>query len=280
MAERPSDAVQAEDQYRRGLAELDRYLFDFESGSLAHAVEAFRLATDHGSHTSSYWVGLGFALDASDSPREALTAFERAYALDPEDEEVEVFVLTLLSELGPEKEALAAVEARAERTGVDLESLRSELAEAEMVCDARTLVMNAFIRARNFVRSRLEDEIERLRRAQDPDDWARQGDADEQNCVQLQAELESSMDAECVPEGFREVTPWAVRLGVGDDVCRSTLVENLTASERSEVLGVIGDHATSIHRWLDGFEDRPLTPEAGAFMYLLLGLEETDDAPE
>jgi len=34
-------------------------------------------------------------------------------------------------------------------------------------------------------------------------------------------------------------------------------------------------HAPAVHDWLDTFGDESMTPEAAAFMYLLLGVEET-----
>lgn len=41
------------------------------------------------------------------------------------------------------------------------------------------------------------------------------------------------------------------------------------------MLGVLQEHATSIHSWLDAFGDEPMTHEASVFMYLLLGADET-----
>ena len=239
-------------------------------------MEAFRLATELVPDDAGYWAGLGFALDASDLPEEALAAFRHAKEVDPDDEEVEVFVLTLLSELGPEREAMAAVEAVAKRVGVDLEALREELTAAGMPVDARALLMNGFIRARNFLRSRLEDEIERSHRMQDPEAWRRQAESGRVDCSKMQEELENDIDPERVPAGLRDVTPWAIRLGVGDDVCRRLLVESLTTGERSTLLGLLQDHAASVHSWLDTFGDKPMTPEAAAFMYLLLGADETN----
>ena len=276
MATQPSNPAGAEDQYHGGLAELHRYLFHFEAVALPRAVEAFRFATELWPDNSAYWAGLGFALDASDMPEEALTAFRRAKEVNPDDEEVEVFVLTLLSELGPEREAMAAVEGLAARKGVDLKSLRKDLAAAGMPVDARALLMNGFIRARNFLRSRLEDDIERSQRKQDPENWARRVESERQDCAKMQEELRHDLDPDQVPAGLRDVTPWAIRLGVGDDGCRSKLVEGLTTAERSAMLGVIQEHATSIHLWLDTFGDELMTSEAAAFMYLLLGADETN----
>ena len=267
----------AEAGFDRGLAELHQYLFHLDEAALPRAVEAFRSATALAPDNADHWAALGFALDSSDVPGEAMAALQRARDVDPEDEEVEVFILTLQSELGPEREAMAAVEALAKRSGVDLESLRRDLTAADMPVDSRALLMNGFLRARNFLRSRLEDAIERSQRRRDPEEWDRQAEAERRECGERQEELRNNIDPEGVPVPLRDVTPWAIRLGVGDDVCRSTLAEQLTPGERSALQGVIREHTTAIHAWLDTFGDEPMTPEAAAFMYLLLGVEEMDD---
>jgi len=276
VASQTSDPTGAEGHFDRGLADLDRYLFHFEEAALPRAVDAFRSATALAPDRAGHWAALGFALDASDLPEEAMVALRRANEVDPEDEEVEVFVLTLLSELGPEDEAMAAVEALAKRKGVDLESMRRELADADMPVDSRALLMNGFLRARNFLRSTLEDAIERSSRTRPPEERARQAESERRECDERQEELQNTIDPDRVPAGLRDVTPWAIRLGVGDDVCRGKLVESLTTVERTALVDVIGEHATSIHVWLDTFGDKPMTSEAAAFMYLLLGLEETN----
>ena len=262
--------------YLDGLGALDQYLFHFEDAALPRAVAAFRSAAKLAPDNADHWAALGFALDASDLPVEAMAALRRASEVDPEDEVVQVFVLTLLSELGPEAEAMAAVEDLAKRKGVDLESLRRELADEGLPVTARALLMDGFLRARNYLRSTLEDAIERSDRMRDPEEWTRRTEAERQECLEMQEELQSDFDADRVPAGFRDVAPWAMRLGVGDDVCRSTLVEGLTTDERAALLSAIQEHASSIHAWLDAFEDRPMTSEAAAFMYLLLGVEEAN----
>jgi tetratricopeptide (TPR) repeat protein len=279
VASQPSDPAGDETHFDSGLAELHQYLFHFEEAALPRAVDAFRLATTLAPDKAGHWAALGFALDASDLPGEALAALRRANDVEPEDEEVEVFVLTLLSELGPESEAMAGVEALATRNGVDLESLRRELADAGLPVNALALLRNGFLRARNFLRSTLEDAIERSHRMHDPEESARQAESDRQECFERQEELQDSFDPDRVPAGLHDVIPWAMRLGVGDDVCRSTLVEGLTTDERSSLLSAIRIHASSIDSWLDTFEGKPMAPEAAAFMYLLVGVEETNALP-
>ncbi len=242
---RNPDGAQA--AFDRGLVELDQYLFHFDDAALPRAVDAFRLAAALAPDNAGHWAALGFALDSADMPREAMDALQCAREVDPEDKEVEVFILTLQSELGPEREAMKAVEALATRNGVDLESLRRDQTAAGMPVDSRTLLLNGFLRARNFLRSRLEDAIDQSHRRRNPEGSARQAEAERQECGERQEELRNNIDPDRVPALLRDVTPWAIRLGVGDDVCRSELVEHLTPGERSSLLRVIREHATSIH---------------------------------
>ena len=274
VASQSSDPDGAQARFDCGLAELHQYLFHFDDAALPRAVGAFRLATALAPENAGHWAALGFALDSADMPGEAMAALQRAREVDPEDEEVEVFILTLHSELGPEREAMTAVEALAKRNGVDLESLRRDLTAAGVPVDSRTLLQNGFLRARNFLRSRLEDAIDRSHRRRNPEESARQAEAERRECDERQEELRDGIDPDRVPALLGDVTPWAIRLGVGDDVCRSRLAERLTPGERSALLSVIREHATPIHSWLDAFGDKPMTPEAAAFMYLLLSVEE------
>lgn len=275
MASQHSDPAGAATHYQLGLAALDQYLFYFEDAALPRAVDAFKLATTLAPDKAAHWAALGFALDASDLPVEALAALRRAHEIDPADEQVEVFVLTLLSELGPEPEAMAAVQDLAKRKQVDLESLRQELVAADTPVDARALLMAGFIRARNFMRSTLEDAIERSQRKYTAKQLAQQAQSEWQDCLATQQQLQENFAPDRVPAGFEDVTPWALRLGIGDDVYRSMLLERLTSDERSTLHSLAATHATAIHAWLDTFADQPLSAEAAAFMYLLLGVEET-----
>lgn len=74
----------------------------------------------------------------------------------------------------------------------------------------------------------------------------------------------------------RPLAPWAARLGAGDDVCRPLLFATLSVAERSELQEIAGECASAAHQWLDEFGSRPLTDEAAAVMYLLLGIEEME----
>lgn len=266
--------MESQDHFDTGLFELDQYLLHFNEAALLQAIASFRMAARLAPGSSRGWSALGFALDAADRPEEALAAFRQAQAVDPDDEQVVVFILTLLSEAGLENDAMAGAAAHAERTGVDLESLRQELTAAGMPVDSHTLIRNAFIHARNFVRSGLQTAIEGAERRRDPAAWARQVERERRECVEAQEELRRGVDPAGIPDELREVTPWAARLGVGDDVCRVQLWEQVTAEERTRLAELMAEHAGSIQQWLDGLDSDAMTAEAAAFMYLLLGWEE------
>lgn len=263
-------------RFDSGLVHLGQYLREFKDAGLRHAIEDFRSATATEPGRAAHWVALGFSLDAADRPREALAALERAAQLDPEDEEVEVFILTLRCELGPEHEALAVVEAAAARRNIDLDELRAELTGAEMPTDSRTLVQNAFIRARNFTRSSLEDEIDRTQRGADPKVWRQRDEVARRECTEEQNRLESSLNPALVPSAVRLAVTWASRLGVGDAACRSHLFGALTRTEKTQLADVLQRVAPAINAWLDSFGEVALTEEAAALMFLLLGVEESE----
>ena len=103
-------------------------------------------------HAPSH-AALGFACDqvGTRNAKHALTCMREAQRLKPRDKIYETYVITLLVESGPEKEALAAIAAAAPRHDVDLKDLRRQLAKAGMKADATALLTNGFIRARNFL---------------------------------------------------------------------------------------------------------------------------------
>ena len=259
-------------RFALGLRELSDYLLHFDEAGLTRAVDAFRIATRLSPANAGYRVALGFALDARGDSDAALAAMRRATELDPEDEETEVFVLTLLAEAGRESEALTAIDDLAKRTGLDIESLGREVADAGMPVDARTLLANGFIHARNFIRSRLDDAIDRAERSNAA--AGSQSDTELEDCLERRAELEREIDPGLIPSNLRHLLPWVFRLGVGDDPCRALLIGELTEDESAEALRDFDAHAAAVHAWLDSFGDDSLPTEAAAFMYSLLALEE------
>ncbi len=258
--------------FNRGLVELGRYNMAFDEAALTRAVGYFYSATRISPGIANYWVGLGFVLDIKDDASAALAAMRHAAELDPADEEAAVYVLTLLAEAGQETEALSGAEALASRTGVDLESLRRDLIEANMPVNALSILQNGFLRPRNYVRSRLDDAINRAERAD-----ASRNDHDKielKECHDRRAELEREVELESVPPTLHQLIPWVLRLGVGDGPCRSLLVNELTQDEREQALRDFQEYAAKVHAWLDSYHESSLPPEAAAFMYASLAAEE------
>ena len=268
------DVEQGARSFDSGLLELETYLLHSDDAALERVVRAFRQAVALCPENASYRAALGFILDVAGYGNEAVVALREAHRQNPEDEEVAVLLATVLAESGAETEALEAVEEAALSQQVDLTSLRQELQAAAMPTDARTLIANGFVHARNFLRSRYEEEIDRARRSIAPQDAMRRAAAELQECRAMQQALERDFDARQVPISFRDATRWASRIGIGDDVCRGIALAGLASEERVEMQRVLSDHASSIHAWLDGFEVGTMPPEAGAFMYLLLAVEE------
>lgn len=245
-----------------------------DAAAVAEARAQLERALAGGAETAAVHALLGHALDRQGEGDAALAHFQAARRLSPDDHVYESYALTLLAERGDEAVALTEIARAAPGRGVDLESLRIELRAAGLPADARTLVRNGFVHARNFFQSALSDEALRLREA-------RAGITPEQSrawalgdCAALQAELAAAFDVARVPPALTPLAEAAARLGVGDDSCRALLFQALEPAERAQLMAEADRLADAIHRWLDGFGDAPLSLEGAAFLYFLLGIEE------
>jgi len=133
---------------------------------------------------------------------------------------------------------------------------------------------HAFIRARNFFRSRLADEAERIRNRKEPGRARRQAVAEREQCAEFQRELAAGFDAARVPEALRPLADWAVRYGIGDDGCRPYLMKRLTKKQKAALIRAMDEKSELVQRWLDSFAPGSMSSEAAAFMYLAEGVEE------
>ena len=260
--------------YEQAILLLDEYSLDGEDEKRNRAQalleEAVALRPAHArSHAA-----LGHVCDLGGEGPRALACFREAQRLAPGDKITEVYVLTLLAELGHGKEAFEAIRAAAPRHGVDLARLERELSKAGFPRDASTVVSNAFIRARNFFRSRLADEAERIRNRRAPGRARRQAAAERALCTEFQRELAATFDAARVPEALRPLADWAVRYGIGDDGCRPYLMRRLTKKQKAALIRAVDEKSELMQRWLDGFAPGSMSSEAAAFMYLAEGVEE------
>ncbi len=136
-----------------------------DAAAVAQARAQLERALADGADSAAVHALLGHALDRLGEGDAALAHFQAARRLSPDDHVYESYALTLLAERGDEAVALTEIARAAPGRGVDLESLRIELRAAGLPADARTLVMNGFVRARAFFESALCDEALRLRQA-------------------------------------------------------------------------------------------------------------------
>lgn len=266
----------AASHYRLGILLLNEFLRtgnpEFPRRAREHLARA---ATRRPTHAASH-AALGYACDHIEGlGEEALAQFREACRLRPQDKVCEVYWLTLLGETGREDEALAGLEHAASRHRARLPELRQELTAAGMPTDARTLLANGFIHARNFFGARLAREAERILRAIEPRRARAGAGEDHARCLAVQQQLERSLDASVVPEPVRALSAWAFRHGLGDDHCRVLLLRRLPGREMKVLVRAVDLHAAAIHAWLDSLDGASMPPEAAAFMYLALGVEET-----
>jgi tetratricopeptide (TPR) repeat protein len=270
-----ASATDAASRYQLAVLLLQEYETTHEQDLLDRAREYSSRAIEiRPSHARSHAM-LAYTHDLTDGGAEqALQCFREARRLDPVDKVIDVYVLTLLADLEREEEALAGIETAAARHDVDVHELRGQLTAAGFPSDAGSLVMNGFIHARNFFRSSLWDEAEKIRNSLERGRKRRHAQAERERCSEDQRELERSFDASLVPEEIRPLAVWASRYGVGDDYCRPMLLGRLSKAERARLISEVDENAAAIYAWLDSFGDTLMPAEPAAFLYLSLGVEE------
>lgn len=259
------------------LATRDLYAFYMPDDPpvLARAEKLLTRAIDLDSSQASFHAKLGFTyLQLRGRLELALASFRTARRLNPDDKVVDVYVPTILVEMGKEKEALAELMAVARRHKVNLEKMRKELAKAGYPADAVTLLTNGFIRARNYLWSGLMDEAERIRNSLERGRKQRVAKEERDECMERQRELEHSFDPSRVPASIRSLAGAASRHGIGDDPCRYLLMKKLPKKEREKLIKQVDGLARKVDQWLNTFGDGQMSTEAAAMMYLLNGVEE------
>jgi tetratricopeptide (TPR) repeat protein len=260
-------------RYQLAVLLLDEYGRTFDHLQVNRAREQLERAVELDPARAPSHAALGYAYDLSGMPERALASFREARLLDPPHREYQVYAITLLVDLDREDDAMAEIADAARRQKVDLAALRNELTNAAFPVDARTLLQNGFIAARGFFRSTLTHEVEQVLLALDRRKH-RVSDEQLERCIQAQRQLALSFDASRVPQPLRPLAVWAVRHGMGDDLCRALLLKRLSKEQRTELIHDVDQHAEEIAAWLDGFPIGEVPPEAGAFLYLLEGVEE------
>ncbi|MEX2154718.1 MAG: hypothetical protein WD825_15355, partial [Gemmatimonadaceae bacterium] len=190
-----------------------------EDGVLARAELLLQRAVELNPKHARSHAALGFARHQLGNRLDlALSCFQAAHKLDPKNQTVDVYVPTILAEMGREKEAQAELARVARRWKVGLAKLRRELANVGFEADAATLLANGFIRARNYLWSQLSDEAERIRNALDRTRKHRRANAELDECAARQRELKREFRVARVPASIRSLASVASRFGIGDDV--------------------------------------------------------------
>jgi tetratricopeptide (TPR) repeat protein len=216
---------------------------------------------------------LGYVHEMLGDMNRALPSMQEALRLDPGNKIYQVCVPTLLAWMGKERQALAEIRRIAPRHGLDLAKMRRELRAMKAPANALNLI-GGFIHARNFLRSALSREAERIRNRADPGRQAREAKAQHERCVQDQRDLKRRFKAANVPTELKSLSAWAVRYGIGDDYCRPYLLKRLPREDRAKLIKALDAKAAVLQAWLDSFGQAPMPDEAAACMYLASGVEE------
>ena len=204
----------------------------------------------------------------------ALDAMREALRLRPNDEVLQVFIPWVLADMGREREAIKAIKEVAKRQRIDLTAYRKGLRKARFPADS-DMLLQAFLRPRNYFTSNLWREAERLRGRIHPEIREAAERAEREDCAQRQRELRESFDRSRVPPALRPLAAAAARYGVGDDVCRPFLMKRMSRTARAKLVRQAKVLARDVEQWLDSFEPGKMSDEAAAYMYLLEGLDES-----
>ena len=270
------DSADADALYSLAVLRIEHCIWSKERGQLRQARDALKGALERRPRHAPSHAVLGYVYDrqGARNPKQALARMQEARRLNPRDKIYEIYFITLLQEAGREEEALAAIKAAAPRHGVDLPKVLGEMEAAGLKADAEALLINSFIRARNFFNSRLRDEAERILNRLQPGRAQREAAIQHERCLQDQRELARRFEASRVPASLRALSLWASRYGVGDDYCRPYLMKRLSKDQRAQLARAVARHAAALHAWLDTFPEGKMTSEAAAFTYLAQGAEE------
>ena len=276
VASNPGDATA---HYRLAVLLLaSRDLYEFHTpdadGVVARAEALLARAVELDPVRSRAHAALGYARDQLGRAADALPCLLTARRLDPKNETIDVYVPTLLVELEREPEALAEIERVARRRKVNLAKLRRELAAARFDSDARTLLSNGFIRARNYFWSSLADEAERIRNSLSRGRKQRLARNEAADCLAWSRALRREFNRSLVPAPLRPLAAAAARYGIGDDVCRPLLLKRMPKSSRSKLIAAADRLAAEVDAWLDTFPVGRMSVEAAAVMYLMNGVDE------
>lgn len=84
----------------------------------------------------------------------------------------------------------------------------------------------------------------------------------------------SELNPEAMPEELRDLLPLALKWGIGDDVIRDDWHQKAGEADKEALVQGLTGRTAAINAWLDSFGVGEMSAEAGAFMYMMLGLDE------
>jgi tetratricopeptide (TPR) repeat protein len=232
-----------------------------------------RVITLDPKHARAY-AQLGYTLGMLLEFEQALAVYRLARKLDPKRAVVDVAVADMLAALDRKEEFLTEVEALAKRQKVDLKAHRAEIARTGWE-ETPDLLLQAFIRPDNFLRSELSDEAERIRNSQVKGRRQKVAKRERDDCAQRQKQLKKEFKATRVPKELRSLAAAASKYGIGDDVCRPLIMKKVPKATRARLIKAVDKLSAKVQSWLDSFGGGDkMSVEAAAYMYLYEAIEE------
>ncbi len=206
-------------------------------------------------------------------PKRALVSAREASRLKPRDRDYANFLLLMLAAAGRMAEFRALLPVVAKLFGRDLRKTAAELRKVHCRVSAANIYLNTFPHARNFLKSRLETDAERLEKIYAPG-RVEAGQREELSHA-LASRKAIRIARSRVPAPLRPVIPLARKWGIGDDADRGLLGRRVSPAERAKLRrGLPVRVRRQIDEWLNTFAPGSMTDEAAAFMYLLEAYEE------
>lgn len=225
-------------------------------------------------HARAY-AHLGHTLGMLIEFEQALAMFRLARKLDPKRASVDVSVADMLAALERDEEFLEEIEALAKRQKVDLKAHRAEVKATTTFEITPDILLQAFIRPDNYLRSELSDEAEQIRNSLVKGRKQKLAKRERDDCAQRQKQLKKEFKATRVPKPLRSLAAAAARYGIGDDVCRPMIMKKVPKATRARLIKAADKLSPKVQAWLDSFGGGDkMSVEAAAYMYLYEAIEE------
>ena len=233
-----------------------------------------RVITIDRKHAKAY-AQLGHTLGLMGEYEQALAMFRLSRKLDPKRASVDVSVADMLATLDRNDDFHQEIEALAKRQKVDLKAHIAEVKATTTFEITPDILLQAFIKPFNYLRSELNDEAERIRNSLVKGRKKKLAKAEAEDCAARQKQLKKEFKATRVPKELRSLAAAASKYGIGDDVCRPMIMKKVPKATRMRLIKAVDKLSPKVQTWLDSFGggDR-MSVEAAAYMYLYEAIEE------